>query len=329
MVLNVPDPVAETLECWTALSGLAHATHRMRIGTLVSGNTYRHPAVLAKMAATVDIMSGGRLICGLGAAWQKNEHVAYGIPFYTVGERLSRLDEACQVILALWAEHKATFKGRYYQLDDAPLFPKSLQKPHPELLIGGGGERRTLKIAAKYADHWNVWGGPEVLRRKIRILEDHCAAVGREHASITHSANLPLLFTEKPEEIDQLAASVSSSASVGPVPRVRKKSARATRSSGEKPSASPISCGRWRIGKSIAVPFIAAALGCPPSRLRWQSGQGVTMQSAPLPLASPVWAATIAIEFGSLAARIGKPQHFPFPPKSVTSAPRASMTISR
>ena len=204
---NVPDPVAETLECWTALSGLAQATRTMRIGTLVSGNTYRHPAVLAKMAATVDIMSGGRLICGLGAAWQRNEHVAYGIPFYTVGERLSRLDEACQVILALWAAHKATFKGKYYQLDDAPLYPKPLQKPHPELLIGGGGEKRTLKIAATYADHWNVWGGPEVLH-KMRILEEHCAALGRDPGSLTHSANMPLLFTEKPEEIDQLAASV-------------------------------------------------------------------------------------------------------------------------
>lgn len=205
---NVPDPVAETLECWTALSGLALTTHRMRIGTLVTGNTYRHPTVLAKMAATVDIMSGGRLICGLGAAWQKNEHVAYGIPFYTVGERLSRLEEACQVLLSLWTQQTVTLNSKFYRLHDAPLYPKPIQQPHPELLIGGGGEKRTLRIAAKYADHWNVWGGPEVLQRKIQILKDHCATVGRDAATITRSANMPLLFSDKAEEIERLVGSV-------------------------------------------------------------------------------------------------------------------------
>lgn len=212
---NLPDPVGETLECWTTLSALALVTRRMRIGTLVSGNTYRHPAVLAKMAATVDIMSEGRLICGIGAAWQENEHSAYGIPFYTTAERLHRLDEACQVLLALWTQHKATFKGRYYQLNEAPLYPKPLQKPHPELLIGGGGEKLTLKIAAKYADHWNVWGGPEILGRKSRILEDHCVAVGRDPKRIARSANMPLLFTEKQEEIDRLVTALVKRFGVG------------------------------------------------------------------------------------------------------------------
>jgi F420-dependent oxidoreductase-like protein len=205
---NSPDPVAETLECWTALAGLALTTRRMRIGTLVTGNTYRHPAVLAKMAATVDIMSGGRLICGLGAAWQKNEHVAYGIPFHTVGERLRRLEEACQVLLSLWTQQKVTLNGKFYQLHDAPLYPKPIQQPHPELLIGGGGEKRTLRIAATYADHWNVWGGPKVLQRKIQILQDHCAVVGRDAATIRRSANMPLLFSDKAEEIKRLVGSV-------------------------------------------------------------------------------------------------------------------------
>ena len=201
---NVPDPVGDTLECWTALAGLAQTTSRMRIGTLVSGNTYRHPAVLAKMATTVDIMASGRLICGLGAAWQENEHRAYGIPFYTVGERLSRLEEACQVLLELWTRPKATLRGKYYQLTNAPLFPKPVQQPHPELLIGGGGEKRTLRIAARYADHWNVWGGPEILRRKGRILDDHCAAVGRDPATMTRSANMPMLITDKAEDRQRL-----------------------------------------------------------------------------------------------------------------------------
>jgi F420-dependent oxidoreductase-like protein len=193
---NVPDPVTETLECWTALSGLALVTSRMRIGTLVSGNTYRHPAVLAKMATTVDIMASGRLICGLGGAWQRNEHQAYGIPFDTVGERLNRLDEACQVLLNLWNGHKTTFQGKYYQLDEAPLYPKSIQQPHPELLIGGGGEKKTLRIVAKYADHWNVWGGPETLSHKGNILDAHCNDIGRDATLIIRSANMPMLITD-------------------------------------------------------------------------------------------------------------------------------------
>jgi F420-dependent oxidoreductase-like protein len=201
---NTRDPVDDTLECWTALSGLALSTQRLRIGTLVVGNTYRHPAVVAKMATTVDILSGGRLICGVGAAWQRNEHAAYGIPFYTVGERLRRLEEACQVLLGLWTQPKATFNGKYYQLTDAPLFPKPVQQPHPELLIGGGGEQRTLRIVAKYADHWNVWGGPETLRHKGEVLERHCAAVGRDPTQITRSANMPMAITEQPDEQERL-----------------------------------------------------------------------------------------------------------------------------
>src|SRR2546430_983049 len=117
---NTPDRVGDTMECWTTLAALAAVVPKMRLGTIVSGNSYRHPAVLAKMAAQVDLISGGRLICGLGAAWQQNEHEAYGIPFYTVAERLARLDEACQVLKALWTQDKSTFKGRYYQLGDAP-----------------------------------------------------------------------------------------------------------------------------------------------------------------------------------------------------------------
>ena len=206
---NTADRVGDTLECWTALAALAAETSRLRVGTIVSGNTYRHPALLAKMAANVDIMSGGRLICGLGAGWQKNEHVAYGIPFYTVGERLSRLEEACQVLRCLWTEPKTTFQGRFYQLQEAPLYPKPVQKPHPELLVGGGGEKRTLRIAAKYADHWNCWAGPETMKRKIQVLKEHCAAIGRDAATIVRSANMPLLFSEKPEESERLIASVN------------------------------------------------------------------------------------------------------------------------
>jgi alkanesulfonate monooxygenase SsuD/methylene tetrahydromethanopterin reductase-like flavin-dependent oxidoreductase (luciferase family) len=161
------------------------------------------------MAAQVDIVSGGRLICGLGAAWQQNEHEAYGIPFYTVQERLARLDEACQVLKALWTQERSTFKGRYYELRDAPLAPKPVQRPHPELMIGGGGEKVTLKIVAKHADHWNVWGGPEVLARKGALLDGYCHAAGRDPRSIERSANMALLFADDRAEIDKLYAALT------------------------------------------------------------------------------------------------------------------------
>jgi len=180
----------------------------MRVGTIVLGNTYRNPAVVAKMAAQVDIISGGRLVLGLGAAWQQNEHKAYGIPFYTVGERLQRLDEACIVIRSLWTERRRNFSGKFYQLSDAPLDPKPVQKPHPELMIGGGGERVTLRVVAKHADHWNVWGGPNVLARKSAILEEHCARVGRDSKTIRRSVNMSLLITEKQSEVDGLAETI-------------------------------------------------------------------------------------------------------------------------
>ena len=201
---NTPDKVGDVMECWTTLAALAPLTSRMRIGTIVAGNTYRHPAVLAKMAAQVDVISNGRLICGLGAAWQQNEHEAYGIPFYTVQERLARLDEACQILKTLWTQDRSTFKGRYYQLADAPLAPKPAQQPHPELMIGGGGEKVTLKIVARHADHWNVWGGPDVLARKGALLDGYCRAAGRDPKSITRSANMALLFSDDRAEQDKL-----------------------------------------------------------------------------------------------------------------------------
>jgi F420-dependent oxidoreductase-like protein len=181
---NVDAPWAEA---WTTLSALAAAVPRIRLGTLVCGNTYRHPAVLAKMAATLDRISGGRFVLGLGAGWQENEHTAYGIPFYTLGERLARLEEACQVVKALFGEKRATFSGKFYQLVDAPLEPNPVQTPLP-LLIGGGGEKVTLRIAARYADEWNVWGDVATLRHKMAILDRHCARVGRDPRAIRRSA---------------------------------------------------------------------------------------------------------------------------------------------
>jgi F420-dependent oxidoreductase-like protein len=206
---NTRDREGPVLESWSTLSALSALIPRMRVGTIVLGNTYRHPAIVAKMAAQVDVISRGRLLLGLGAGWQRNEHEAYNIPYYTMRERLERLDEACEVIRSLWTQSRSNFSGRYYQLSDAPLDPKPVQKPHPELMIGGGGERVTLRIVAKHADHWNVWGGPKVLARKSAILEEHCRSVGRDSKTIARSVNMVLLITERKEEVDRLAETIS------------------------------------------------------------------------------------------------------------------------
>ena len=143
---NDPDTSTPRPEAWTTLAGIGALVPRLRLGTLVSGNTYRHPAVLAKMAATLDHITGGRFTLGLGSGWRENEHRQYGIPFHTVRGRLERLDEACAVIKALFEESKANFQGRFYQLTNASLEPKPVQRLLP-LLIGGGGEKRTLRTA--------------------------------------------------------------------------------------------------------------------------------------------------------------------------------------
>jgi F420-dependent oxidoreductase-like protein len=206
---NTKEREGAMLESWSTLSALAAVVPRLRVGTIVLGNTYRHPAIVAKMAAQVDIISGGRLLLGLGSGWQEGEHQAYGIPFYTMRERLDRLDEACQVMKSLWTERRSNFKGRFYQLSDAPLDPKPVQTPHPELMVGGGGERVTLRIVAKHADHWNVWGGPKVLARKGAILDQHCAAVGRDPKSLMRSTNMSLLITDKNADVEQLAQTIA------------------------------------------------------------------------------------------------------------------------
>ncbi len=192
---NADDTSAPWPEAWTTLAAIAATVPRIRLGTLVTGNTYRHPAVLAKMAATVDHISGGRVVLGLGSGWQENEHEKYGIPFHTVNGRLARLEEACQVIKQLFNDESANFDGKFYTLKDAPLEPKPVQKPLP-LLIGGGGEKVTLRITAQYADEWNVWGDVATLKQKMSVLDQHCADLGRDPASIKRTAVALLILTD-------------------------------------------------------------------------------------------------------------------------------------
>jgi F420-dependent oxidoreductase-like protein len=178
------DPSGPCFEGWTALGALVPQTTHVRAGILVTGNTYRHPAVLAKIGATLDHVSGGRLIMGLGAGWYELEHASYGIPFYTVAERIRRLGEAAEIIKLLWTEKKATFEGRYYAIRDARCEPKPLQRPRPPLMIGGGGEKLTLLEVAKHADLWNGFGSPDLFRHKLDLLRSHCASVGRDFNEI-------------------------------------------------------------------------------------------------------------------------------------------------
>jgi F420-dependent oxidoreductase-like protein len=170
------------------LGAMAEATARVRIGCMVTGNTYRHPGVLAKMAVTVDHLSGGRLEFGLGAAWAEIEHEMLDLEFGTVGQRIARLDEACRMVKLLWTEERSDFEGRHYRLRSAIANPKPVQKPHPPIWIGGSGERKTLRVVAEQADVWNAPGGEAAeVARLSGVLDRHCEEVGRDPAEIRRS----------------------------------------------------------------------------------------------------------------------------------------------
>ncbi|HEV2654858.1 MAG TPA: LLM class F420-dependent oxidoreductase, partial [Ktedonobacteraceae bacterium] len=185
------DPTGPCLEGWTLLTAYAALTKRLRVGLMVTGNTYRHPAVLANMAATVDIISQGRLDFGIGAGWNEFEHTSYGIPLYKPGERIRRLGEACEVIKLLWTQTVSDFDGKYYQLKEARCEPKPVQKPYPPFVIGGSGEQLTLRVVAQYASIWNFVGGStDEFKHKNTVLDGHCTAIGRNPAEIARSVQL-------------------------------------------------------------------------------------------------------------------------------------------
>jgi F420-dependent oxidoreductase-like protein len=189
----VGDSNGPCLEGWTTLAALAQATTRLRVGLMVSGIHYRHPAVLANMASAIDVISNGRLELGIGAGWNEQESGAYGIELGTPRERSDRFEEGCEVLVSLLSNESTTFDGTYYQLKDARNEPKGPQQPHPPICIGGGGEKRTLRTAARYAQHWNYGGGsPEEFERKRDILYAHCADIGRDPKEITLSSHVPL-----------------------------------------------------------------------------------------------------------------------------------------
>ncbi len=185
------DSTGPCFEGWVTLAALAQATHRLRLGTLVTGIHYRHPAVLANMAASLDIISGGRLELGVGAGWNEEESGAYGIPLGSAAERSDRFEEACEVLLGLLSNDTTSFEGKYFELKDARCNPKPLQQPHPPLCVGGSGERRTLRTTARFAQHWNFVGGTvEDFKAKRDVLHRHCADIGRDPQEILISSHV-------------------------------------------------------------------------------------------------------------------------------------------
>ena len=188
---QVTDPM---LEGWSTLAALARETSRVRLGTLVTGVTYRNPALLAKTATTLDVISGGRAILGLGAAWNDVEHEAYGFDFPPVRERMDRLDEALTIIRGMFTEDRPTFEGRHYRIHEVLNVPRPIQPGGPRILVGGGGEQRTLRIAARHADmtHWFPLG-LDLLRHKKEVLEGYCEQIGRDPATIERTMAAPVV----------------------------------------------------------------------------------------------------------------------------------------
>lgn len=192
------------MEAWTLISALAAVTKKIKLGTLVTCNSYRYPAVLAKIAATVDMISNGRLIFGFGAGWKEIEYNAYGIPFPSTLDRLYQMEEAIEIIKLLWTEPKVTYEGKYYQIKDAFSAPKPVQKPWPPIMIGGMGEKILLKMVAKHADYCNFFLRPK-LERSLEILKAHCKVVGREYDDIGKSlfaVGVPIFVSKSENEIE-------------------------------------------------------------------------------------------------------------------------------
>ncbi len=196
-------PISEpVMECLTTLSAVAGITRRIRLGQLVLGVPYRNPALVAKMATTIDCISHGRSILGLGAGWHAREYAGYGWgELEPVAVRMKRLEESIRVISALWTEHPAHFEGTYYRLDHVLDNPKPIQKPHPPILIGGSGEKVTLRLVAQYGQFCNIWGDPNTLRRRFEILRGHCDRIGRSYDEIIRSTQITVIVGKDDAEV--------------------------------------------------------------------------------------------------------------------------------
>jgi F420-dependent oxidoreductase-like protein len=199
---NVPRPAHEAVfECWTSIAAISQLTSRIRLGQMVGCNSYRNPGLLAKITATVDVISGGRLDWGIGAGWYENEYRAYGYDFPKPKDRIGMLRESVEIVKSMWTEAETTYKGKYYELVRANCDPKPLQDPHPPIWIGGGGEQLTLRVVAKHADCSNFGGSPDEFARKREILKGHCKAVGRDEDEIRKTWSPELYVRETEAEL--------------------------------------------------------------------------------------------------------------------------------
>ena len=213
---TVPHPSQEpTYECWTLMAALAATTDRVRLGQMCTCNSYRNPAYLAKVSSNIDVISGGRLEFAIGAGWYEHEYLAYGYGYPSDGTRIAQLDESVQIILKMWTEEEATFNGKHYQVNGAINQPKPVQRPHPPLWIAGGGERKTLRIVARYADHANFAGTVDAFKQKSVILDEHCDAVGRDPAEIGRTIHMFVTVgsdaTDLQRKVERVAAQIGRS----------------------------------------------------------------------------------------------------------------------
>jgi F420-dependent oxidoreductase-like protein len=199
---NVPKPAHEAVfECWMTAAAISQRTSRIRIGQMVGCNSYRNPALLAKMTSTFDVISGGRLDWGIGAGWYQNEYEAYGYEFPAAKVRIGMLREAVEIVRSMWSEEETSYDGRYYKLHRANCDPKPLQQPHPPILIGGGGEQLTLRVVARLADRSNFGGKPEEFAHKTDVLKQHCKDVGRDYDEIEKTWSPEVFVRETEKEI--------------------------------------------------------------------------------------------------------------------------------
>jgi F420-dependent oxidoreductase-like protein len=210
-ISRAQDPM---LEGYTSLGFLAGRTERITLGLLVSGVTYRHPGLLVKVVTTLDVLSGGRAQLGLGAAWYEREHLGLGVPFPRLSERSERLEEALQIALQMWSDDDGPFDGRHYRLAETICSPRPLQRPRPRIVVGGGGERRTLRLVAQYADACNLVAvSPEVVAHKLDVLRRHCDAVGRDEAEIEKT--ILVLGINPVDDVDAFLAAMEPYARMG------------------------------------------------------------------------------------------------------------------
>lgn len=210
---NLGGPAEPMLEGYTTLGYLAAVTERVRLGLLVTGTTYRHPGLLAKTVTTLDVLSGGRAILGIGAAWYEREHLGLGVPFPSTSERFERLEETLQVCRQMWSDDDGPYDGRHYTLAETVCVPPPVQQPRPPILVGGSGERKTLRLVAQYADACNLFGqAPEVVAHKLEVLQRHCDDVGRDYADIQRTM---LAATDPLADVDAFLTRMAEYAAVG------------------------------------------------------------------------------------------------------------------